>query len=324
MFNRREVLLAGGALLLATRTPLAQEAWPSGPIRLIIPFSPGGGNDTLGRMVALALQDRLKASVVADNRAGAGGVVGMSALSNAPANGYTVATCPTGPLDVSPWINSALPYDPVQGFTYVANLIKFPLFLCVSPRTGVKSLPELLAKARAEPGKLTFSSGGIANSTHLAGEVLADMTQTKLLHVPYKGGGPAMLAVVSGEVDMTFATGPAAAGFVASGQVLNLGTTDSRRVPEMPDVPTIAEQGVAEYDVTSFSGILGPSGMPDSVVERLAQTLREILANSQFRSRLSSQGMVPTFMEGTAFENYVAQEREKWGALIQKRQLKLS
>lgn len=315
MQTRRVFLLTAAAA--AVSSARAQTAFPSSAIKVIIPFAPGGGNDAFGRLVAKQLQDRLKGTVFADNRAGANGTIGLDQLAKAKPDGYTLATATTGALDMNVWTSKSLPYDPERNFTYLANMVKFPLFLCVSPALGVNNLQEFIAKAKAAPASLTYSSAGIGNSTHLAGEVLAQMTGTKLLHVPYRGAGPAMTAVVAGEVQFTFGSGPSSLAFTKAGRVLNLGVTDSQRAPNLPDVRTLAEQGVPGYDVTSWGGIVAPAGIPQEVRARLTRVLKEMADDAEFRKLALDNGMVPAYMASNEFETYVASERARWGVLNQ-------
>jgi tripartite-type tricarboxylate transporter receptor subunit TctC len=324
MQHRRTFLLATAAAAATFASRAHAQAFPSSPIKVIIPFAPGGGNDAFGRLVAKQLQDRTKGTVFVDNRAGANGTIGIDQVAKAKPDGYTLATATTGALDMNVWTSKSLPYDPAKNFTYLANMVKFPLFLCVSPALGVNNLQEFIAKAKAAPESLTFSSAGIGNSTHLAGEVLAQMTGTKLLHVPYKGAGPAMAAVVAGEVQFTFGSGPSSLAFTKAGRVLNLGVTDSRRAPNLPDVRTLAEQGVPGYEVTSWGGIVAPAGMPKDVTARLVQVLREMSDDTEFRKLVLDNGMVPAYMASNEFEGYVANERARWGVLNEKLNIRMT
>jgi tripartite-type tricarboxylate transporter receptor subunit TctC len=316
--KRRSILFAGAAAALACRGVLAQGDWPSSPIKLVVPFAPGGGNDIFGRLLAKQLQDALQGNVFVDNRSGANGAVGLDFLARSKPDGYTIATATMGALDFTPGTTQKLPFDPAKSFTYLANMVKFPLFLCVSPKLGVKNVQEFIAKAKAQPGKLSYSSAGLGNSTHLAGEVLANMTGTKLLHAPYRGAGPAMAALAAGEVDFTFGSGPSGLSFVKAGKVLNLGVTDSQRVPDMPELKTIAEQGVPGYDVTSWGGIVAPAGLPHEVGTRISAALKQIADSAIFKQQMLDQAMVPSYMAGPEFEAYVARERAKWAQLIPK------
>ncbi|GAA4338262.1 tripartite tricarboxylate transporter substrate binding protein [Pigmentiphaga soli] len=318
MLTRRSFMVAGGVATLFSRAGRAQQAWPTGPIKVVVPFAPGGGNDNFGRLVAKQLQDRLGVSAYVENRAGANGIIGLDSVHRSRPDGYSIATATTGPLDVNPWTTKELPYDPAKDFTYLANMVKFPLFLCVGPQLGVKSLREFLARAKSGGRPLTYSSAGIGNSTHLAGEVLANMTGTELMHVPYKGAGPAMVGVIGGEVDFTFGSGPSALSFVKAGKVLNLGVTDSRRVPDMPELKTIAEQGVPGYEVTSWGGIVAPAGLAADARSRLDAVLKEMMDDNEFKKQLMDQGMVPSYMPGPQFEAYVGRERTRWGELNRK------
>jgi tripartite-type tricarboxylate transporter receptor subunit TctC len=219
--NARQVIgkfLALVGLCAWAFSPVLAQEWPNAPIKLIIPFAPGGGNDGAGRLLARAMEDRLKVPVVVENKAGANGTIAMNFLRQSKPDGYTLSLVSTGALDVNTWLMN-LPYDPVKDFTYLGTIVKFPLFLAVLPSSGIKSVSDLVAKARAEPGKVSYSSAGIGNSIHLAGALLAHMTGTQMTHVPYKGAGPAATALLGGEVTFTFGSGPSISSFAETGRV---------------------------------------------------------------------------------------------------------
>jgi len=323
IMNRKYLLQVATVCVLATLAPLAlaQAPWPSESIKLIIPFAPGGGNDVIGRLIARQLQDRLKTTVYVENKAGANGTIAMNLLKQARPDGYTIATVSSGPLDVNPALFS-VPYDPAKDFTFIAPMVKFPLFLAVSPQSGIKSIDELIAKARAEPDRVTYSSAGIGNGSHLAGALLADMTNTKMVHVPYKGNGPAGLALVSGEVTFTFGSGPSILGFVKGGKAVGLGVAELKRLPDMPDVKTVAEQSVAGFEAASWGGIVAPAGLPPEISRKLSATVLSIMEDPAFRKQVIDQGMVPIPGTSRDFETMVSSGREKWGGLIKKANIK--
>ena len=321
--NRRHLLQVATACALATLAPLAlaQAPWPSEPIKLIIPFAPGGGNDGIGRLIAKQLQERLKTPVYVDNKAGANGTIGMNLVKRAKPDGYTIATVTTGPLDVNPALSS-VPYDPAKDFTYISPMVKFPLFLAVSPQSGIKSIDELIAKARAEPGRVTYSSAGVGNSTHLAGVLLANITETQMVHVPYKGTGPAAMAVIGGEVTFTFGSGPSILEFIKGGRAVNLGVSDLKRMPDRPDLKTIAEQGFAGFEASPWGGIVAPAGLPPEISRKLSATVQSIMEDPAFRKQVLDQGMVPLPGTSQDFETMVTRDREKWAGIIKKANIK--
>lgn len=305
------------ALIAAASAFAAAESWPSQPIRLIVPYAPGGGNDGISRMVAKQLEEKLKVAVVVDNKGGGGGTIGANLLKQAKPDGYTLATIPSGPLDVSPSLmKGGVPYDPAKDFTYIGPMVKFPLFLAVAPSAGVKTLPELIAKAKAEPGRVTYSSAGIGNSTHLAGALLGHSSGTQMTHVAYRGAGPAALAVMSGEVTFTFGSGPSILEFVKAGKAIGLGVGEPTRLDSERNMPTVAEQGLAGYEASSWAGIVAPAGLPPAIADKLGSTLREIMEEPAFRKQVFARGMTPIAGTGKDFESMVRKDTVKWAKLI--------
>lgn len=289
--------------------------WPSQPIRLVVPYPPGGANDKIGRIVAHELESRLKVSVVVDNKGGAGGSIGVTLVKQAVPDGYTIGVVPSGPLDVNPSLMPNLSYD-IKDFTYIGPAVKIPLFLAVSPKSGIKSLQDLIAKAKANPNSVTYSSAGVGNSTHLAGALLAHMTGTRMTHVPYRGAGPAAMAVLSNEVTFTFGSGPSVLQYVKAGSLVGLGTSVPARVETEPDVPTIAEQGIAGFDVSPWAGIIAPANLPPAIAQKLTSTLREIMQSPSVRKQVLPDGMFPVIGSGEDFEKTVRSDARKWGKLI--------
>ena len=315
-----QIILILIAALLSRSLAHAQE-WPSNPIRLIIPFAPGGGNDGAGRILAKALEDRLKVPVVVDNKAGANGTIAMSLLRQAKPDGYTLSLVSTGALDVNPWLMS-LNYDPVKDFTDLGTIVKFPLFLAVLPSSGIKSVADLVAKAKAEPGKVTYSSAGIGNSIHLAGALLAHMTGTQMTHVPYKGAGPAATALLGGEVTFTFGSGPSVGSFADAGRLVLLAVSDTSRVPGRSQIPTVEEAGVKGFDSVSLGGVVGPAGLPPELAQKLSAVIKEIIESPDTQQKILALGMLPISSNGKQYEQLVAKDREKYGNLIKAAHIK--
>lgn len=305
------------ALLLAAASAVAAAGtWPTQHIRLIVPYAPGGGNDGVSRMVAQQLEKKLKVSVIVDNKGGANGTVGVNLLKQAKPDGYTLATIPSGPFDVNPSLIKGITYDPARDFAYIGPMVKFPLFLAVSTAAGVKTLPELIAKARAEPDRVTYSSAGVGNSTHLAGALLAHMSGTRMMHVPYRGSGPAAVALMSGEVTFTFGSGPSILEYVKTGKAIGIGVGEPARLESEKDMPTIAELGLPGYEAASWAGIVAPAGLPPEIAEKLSRTLREIMEDPTFREQVVARGMVPISGTGSDFQAMVQKDAVKWGQLI--------
>ena len=268
MPNLVSTLLKAAGLLLALTTALAAQEYPNKPVRLIIPFPPGGSNDVVGRLIATHLSERLGKQVVVDNRgAGAGGVVGSEVGANAPHDGYTLLIISLAHA-VNPWLYK-LPYDPIKAFTPVAILASGPNVLVVNPGLPVNSVKELLAAAKEKPGQLQYASAGVGSFQHLGGELFKLMAGVNILHVPFKGGGPAMIDVIGGHTKVMFSSLVQTTPHIRSGKLRALGTGGSSRNPVLPEVPTIAEAGVPDYESVNWWGIVAPAGTPAAIVEKL-------------------------------------------------------
>jgi tripartite-type tricarboxylate transporter receptor subunit TctC len=283
---------------------------------MIVPFPPGGGVDFIGRIVGQKLTERLGQQVAIDNRAGANGIVGLEALKSAPADGYTIAAASAGPLTVNPFIYAKLPYDPVRDFTPIANMINFPLLLVVHPSLPVKSVKELIALARARPGQLSYSSSGAGNSGHLAAELFDSMAKIKILHVPYKGTAPAGIALLAGEVQLTFSSIPTVLPHVRSGRLRALGVGNAERIPSLQEFPTIAEAGLPGYEAYAWGGMIGPANLLAPVVQRLSREIVEILRMKEVTDRMLAEGTVPTPSGPDEFAAYIKAELKKWGEVV--------
>ncbi len=303
------------ALGFAPAASLAQ-AYPSKPIRLIVPFPPGGGVDFIGRIVGKGLSERLGQQVVIENRAGANAIVGLQVLMVAPPDGYTIAAASAGPLAVNPHIYAKPPYDTLRDFTHIANMVNFPLLLVTHPSLPVKNVKELIALARARPGEISYSSPGSGNSSHLAPELFNSMAKVKMLHVPYKGMAPAVLAVLSGEAQLLYASIPPILPHVRSGRVRALGVGNAQRIPSLPEFPTIAEAGVPGYEAYAWAGMIGPANMPAAVVQRLAKEINGILRLKDVTDRMLAEGTVPTPSSPEEFTAYIRSELKKWGDVV--------
>jgi tripartite-type tricarboxylate transporter receptor subunit TctC len=309
---RAALVLSG--LAAAFAAPVRAEPWPSKPIRMIVPFAPGGGNDYIGRLMAKHLSARLGQQVYVENRGGANGMIGLQALIQSEPDGYTIATTSDGPLVVNPHIYGKSPYDPLKDFTHVALMVKYPVLLVTHPAVPIRSVAELVALAKAKPGSIAYSSGGVGNYNHLAGELLANATGTKLLHVPYKGTGPATMALVAGEVQVMFSNVQTVIEHVRAKQSVALGVGELTRMPELPDVPAVAET-VPGFESYTWVGIVGPPKMPKEIVDRLSREITDIMTDKDLVAQLAAQYVVPMPLPADAFTVYVKKEFDKWGAL---------
>ena len=308
--------LAAASVLAACPAAVLAQTYPVKTVRLIVPFPPGGGVDFIGRIVGQKLSERLGQQVAVDNRSGANGIVGLEVLKGAPPDGYTIAAASAGPLTVNPFIYKKLPYDTLKDFTHIANMVNFPLLLVAHPSLPVKNVKELIALARAQPGQVIYSSPGTGNSGHLAAELFNSMARTKILHVPYKGTAPAVLAVLSGEAQLTYSSIPTILPHVKSGRVRALGIGNAQRIPSLPEFPTIAEMGVPGYEAYAWGGMIGPANMPPQIVQRLSKEINAVLRQKDVTDRMYAEGTVPTPSGPDEFTAYIRSELKKWGAVV--------
>ena len=308
---------------LAVLAPVAQaQSYPTKPIRLIVPFPPGGGNDVIARVIAQKLGERLGQQVIVDNRAGANGIVGLQALMQSPPDGYTLAVGAAGPLAVNPSLYDKLPYDPLKDFSPITNMVNYPLLLVVHPSVPVKTTQDLINLAKAKPKQLYFASPGSGNSGHLAGELLNSMANVQTVHVPYKGQGPALSDLISGQVQMLYSSIPSVLPQVKSGQLNALAVGSAKRVPSLPDIPTISESGVPGYEAYSWVGMVAPAKTPKDIVNRLNREIVDILKQKDVSEKLNQQGALPVGDSPEQFGAYIKTEIEKWGAVVRAANIK--
>jgi len=304
-------LAIGGA-----ESPLAQ-TWPAKPIRMLVPFPPGGGVDFAARVIGRPLSERLGQPIVIENRAGANGIIAMEAIKQAAPDGYTLGTTSNGPLVINPSMYLKLPYDPVRDYAPVGRMVNFPLLLVTHPSIAATSIAELIALARAKPGALTYSSPGIGNGSHLAGELFSSLAKVTLVHVPYKGTAPAVTALLAGEVSLTFSSIPTILPHVRAGKLRALGVGDAARVPSLPDFPTIAESGIPGYEAFSWAGLIAPAGTPPDIVARLNRELGQILRQKDIVEQLARDGTIAVPDTPEEFAAYIRAELAKWAAIVQ-------
>lgn len=311
--NRRTASAGILAALASTALPVKASTYPSETIRLVVPYPPGGASDVTARILAEKMQESLRVPVVVDNRAGANGIIGADAVARSPANGYTLLMANVGPNAISQSINPRLPYDTVKSFTAITQTTLVPIVLVAGPGISAKNIPELLELLKANPGKYTYASAGNGSSNHLTGALFANMSSTEIIHVPYRGDGPALIDVVSGRVAMMFTTSVAAMPHIRGGRVRVLGIATNQRIPVLPDIPTIAESGLPGFDSASWGGIVAPAGTPASVVELLSMTIISILNQPDVKSRLNELGAIVVGSSPSQFAAYIKEETEKWG-----------
>jgi len=306
------------ALMLTPAAHAAQpaaDAYPNRPIRLIIPFPPGGSNDIIGRLVGMNVGERLGRTVVIDNRAGAGGNLGTELAANATPDGYTMLLI-SAAYAFAPAIYRKLPYDPARAFTWISKLGNGPNTLCVFPGLPVRTTKELIALAKAKPGQLNFASSGVGTSVHLATELFKMMAGIEITHIPFKGGFPAMVDVMSGNSHLIVGTLVQSLPHIRSGKLRALGYAGKKRSPTLPDVPTIDESGVPGYEVSNWWGFVMPAGTPADVIARVDRETREVLATDEIRKRFAADGAEPDYLGPEEFGRYVAAETAKWTKVV--------
>jgi tripartite-type tricarboxylate transporter receptor subunit TctC len=314
--TRRAFLRLTTAGLLALSSPVLADQYPSRPVRLIIPFPPGGSNDVVGRLVAGQLSERLGQQVFVDNRGGAGGVIGTEAAANAAADGYTLLI-----VSIAHAVNPALyklNYDPVRSFSPITILASGPNVLAVNPHLPVNSVKDLIALAREKPGAVEYASAGVGSFQHMGGELFKLMAGVDILHVPYKGGGPAMSDVISGHVKVIFSSLIQTTPFIQSGQLKALGTGGVKRSPVLPDVPTIAEAGVPGYAAENWWGIVAPAGTPVPIIERLQGDIQAVLQSPSLQQQFAREGASSPEMSSAEFASYIETEIAKWRRVVEK------
>lgn len=297
------------------QTALAADNYPLRPIRMIVAYPPGGGTDRVGRVMAEQFSQRMGQNVIVDNRGGATGNIGTELAARAAPDGYTLLMGNVAPNAVNVSLFKKLGFDPVKDFSPISLVAITPNILVAHPSMPVKTVQDLIALAKAKPGTLNFPSAGVGSSSHLAGEMLKSMTNIDMVHVPYKGGGPSLIALISGQVQVMFATLPAAMPHVKSGKLRPIAVTTAKRSQAMPDLPTIAESGVKGYEAATWYGLLAPARTPQPVIDRLHGETVKILAGPT-RQRLEAQGFEPDGGTPAAFAAYIKSEITKWGRVI--------
>ncbi len=315
--SRRQLMVgaAAGAACAATPWALAQGAdWPARPITLVHGFGAGGNADVVARLVAQQLQDALRQTVIVDIRSGAGGMLASGAVAKAPADGYTLVML-TGAHTVSAAMRRTLPYDPVKDFSFVSTVTTFPFVIAVKAEHPAKNLADLIAQAKAAPGKLNFSSVGVGSTQHLVGELLASTAGVQLTHIPYRGGGAPIQAVIGGDVDLLVDTPTVALPHVQSGRLRALGVTSPQPWPTLPGVPPVAAV-LPNFEVRSWLGLAAPAGTPAPIVARLNAELKKVLAKPDVQASLAGLGSVGAHGTPEAMRDMIQNDIARWRAVI--------
>ena len=314
--NRSINTIACALLVIASHCVFAAEPWPAKPVRVIVPVPPGGYVDLGTRLVAGPLAAAIGQQVVVENRGGAGGSLGSDIAAHAPADGYTLVVGSVGTHAVNQSLYPKLPYNVLRDFVAIARLSDSPNVLAVHPSLPARTTQQLIALARAQPGQIAYASAGSGTSTHLAAVLFETLANVKLVHVAYKGGGPAMIDVVSGQVPVSFGTAASVTPHLKSGRVRGLGVTGSQRSALLPEVPTIAESGLKGYEMLNWLGMFAPTGTPRAITDRLAVEVTRIVRLPEVRERLQAQGAEPSPLAGEEFAGFVKREVEMWAKVV--------
>lgn len=326
MIKIKPVLVSIGMSLLAVSGAFGQEAeYPTKPIRIIVPFSPGGGSDALARFVGQRISENFGQPVVIDNRPGAGGNIGTAAVARSTPDGYTIVLGVIGPITVNVSLFKDLPYNPLTDLAPITQAVAVTNLLVVPKSLGVSSVQALIAlgKKRADTNPLTYGTGGPGTAAHLAGATLNMMSGINATHIPYKGSGPVMIDLLAGRVDFLFDNMPSALPHVQSGQLVALAVPTSKRSGALPDVPTVAESGLEGFDVTNWYGFLAPAGTPQPIIRKLNSEIVKILNTPEMTQKLASLGLEVIGNSPEEFAEVIRTEIPKWREVIEKSGVKL-
>jgi tripartite-type tricarboxylate transporter receptor subunit TctC len=323
--------LLAGALLFAAGPAFAQLPANATPVEqrlaqerftIVAPFPPGGPVDSLARLLADGLQKKYGQPAITENVPGGAGNIGIDRVKRGKPDGHTLLVIPAGNLTINPTLMSNFPFNIEQDFVPVTMLGQAPNVLVANAALKLRSAKELIALAKAKPNTLAYASPGIGSGLHLAGELFKQQTGVEIMHVPYKGSGPALNDVISGQVGLMFTNLPASLPHIKSGKLVVLGVTEAQRTPAAPDIPTLAEQGIPDVVVTSWYGLLAPAGTPPAVAEQLAKDAADILSQPAIRERINAQGLTQTFMKPAEFAAHIRAETATWAKVIRARGIK--
>ncbi|UFS78531.1 tripartite tricarboxylate transporter substrate binding protein [Tardiphaga sp. 37S4] len=313
----RHVVSALVALVMVSLVgQVAHAGFPERGIKIVVPFPAGGSNDVVARLLGTKLQELWGQPVVIDNRAGGGGNIGADAVVRSPADGYTLLLTAPGPLAVNQSLYAQLPFNPAQDFTPVALIASVPIVLAVNPGVKATTVAELIALAKASPGKLNFGSSGLGSTNHLAGELLKARAGIDIVHVPYRGAAPAMNDLIAGQIPMMFDNMPAIRPQVQGGTIRAIAVAGAARSPLFPELPTMAEAGVANFEASSWFGLVAPAKMPPDVTKVLIDGVTKVLKDPDMVKRLADVGAEPGTLSGDAFAAFLRTESDKWGQVV--------
>nr|WP_145552460.1 tripartite tricarboxylate transporter substrate binding protein [Variovorax boronicumulans] len=315
---KRHLLIALG---LAFAAPVFAQGFPNKPVTLVVPFPPGGGTDTGGRVIAEQLGRRWGQPVIVENKGGAAGQIGADYVAKARPDGCTLLLGNIGTQAINPLLYPKMPYDADKAFAPVSLVAELPLAMMVNPAVPAKTAAEFVALAKAQPGKMSYSSSGAGGAPHLAAEMFKDQTGAFILHVPYRGGGPAIADLLAGHVQLSFMTVLEASGHIKAGKLRALAVTGDKRVPAFPDVPTLAEKTVPGFNAISWIGLLAPAGTPQDVQDKIAADVRAVLADEAVKARFVALGGVPRATTPAEFAKLITDDRARYAQIIRSRNI---
>ena len=301
----------------------AQQAYPAKAVKLIVAYPPGGTSDIVGRALAQAMGIRLKQTFIVENRAGAGGQIGTDFVAKSAPDGYTLLIAASGPISYLPGLSTSLPYDVRKDFEAIGNIVTVPNLMIVSAASGIKSIQDLSAAAKENPGKLYFGSAGVGSSGHISGELFNLLADVKMVHVPYRGSGPAMVDLIAGQTTVMFENLPSALSQVRGGKLRGIAVLSRQRSPSAPDFPSTAELGMPELEIASSTGLLAPAGTPREVIAVLEKTLADIASDPEMANTFRSFGADVDFMDAAQYRTYIENEINRWTMVGRKAQIKL-
>ena len=316
--NRRDFMKLGSAVAVSSVPwqAFAEAKWPDKPIRIVVPFSPGGGTDTLARLVAEKVSAATKWSIVVENKPGGGGNIGLDAVAKAAPDGYTIGMGQTANLAVNPTLYKKMPYDALKDFTPIALVATQPVVLVVRADAPYKTLADLVSAAKAKPGDVSMGSAGSGTIGHLTGELLAREAKVKFLHVPYKGAGPALTDLLGGNVQFAFLTLPSIISMLKANRLRALAVTSQKRIAALPNVPTVAESGYKDFVTESWYGLVGPAKLPAAIAATINAEVEKVLKQPEVIAKLDAEGNEPLGGSADRFAARIKTDHAKWGTVV--------
>lgn len=312
-----------GGLAAALSAGAWSQKFPEKPIRLVVPFAPGGNIDITARTIAPGLSEVLGTQVVVDNRGGASGTIGVDLVAKSPPDGYNLVVGSTGTITGAPSLYPKLPYDPVRDLAPISLVSDVPIMIVVHPALRAKNMQELVALAKVKPGRMTMGSPGAGSTNHLAGEMFQLATGAKFTHIPYKGSGPALIDLMGGQIDLIFDQMTASIGYVKGAKLRAIGVASPKRSDQLPDVPTLAEQGCKGCEASTFAGVFAPANTPRSVVDRLADAVNKVVASKPVRDRFISLGAEPMSNKPDEFAKMIKEDVMRWARVVKEANIKI-